>query len=86
MPFILNNLAILVLPFAIACYVGLAWWYNSAMRKIERRHDTEMKRITDKYAEQMKKIQIDYDEATKQSTERYKKACLKYELMRTIKE
>lgn len=86
MTFILDNLAVLVLPFAVICYVGLAWWYNSAMKKIERRHDAEMQRITDKYAEAMKQIQFDYDEATKQSTERYKKACLKYELMRTIKE
>ena len=45
-----------------------------------------MKRITDHYAERMKEIQIEYDEATKKSTERYKQACLKYELMRTIKE
>ena len=85
MTFIVENWDLMIWPFFILCYGGLTWWYSLAMKKIERRHDTEMKRITDHYAERMKEIQIEYDEATKRSTERYKQACLKYELMRTIK-
>lgn len=84
--FTIDNLPALVLPFAIVCYIGLAWWYNSAMKKIERRHDAEMKRITDNYAKRMQEIQADYEDATAKATNRYKKACLKYDLMRTIKE
>lgn len=83
--FVIDHLAVLVFPFAVICYVGLAWWYNSAIKKIERRHDIEMKRITDQYEERMKEITDDYHKSIDQASERYKQACLKYELMRTIK-
>lgn len=86
MTFILENWDLMLWPFFLLCYGGSCLWYNLELKKIERRHDAEMQRITNKYAEAMKQIQIEYDEATKRSTERYKQACLKYELMRTIKE
>lgn len=86
MTFIVENWDLMIWPFFILCYGGLTWWYSLAMKKIERRHDTEMKRITDQYAERMKEITDDYHKSIDQASERYKKACLKYDLMRTIKE
>jgi hypothetical protein len=72
--------------YFVVCAVSLVWWYRGAMRKIEIRHDAEMKRITDKYNERMVQIQAEYEAASERAAERYKKAVLKYDLWRNIKE
>jgi hypothetical protein len=75
----------MLLYYAVGA-AALVWWYRGAMRKIEVRHEVEMKRITDEYKERVNQIQISYEQETEKSRERYKQAVLKYDLMRTIKE